>query len=81
MLAFAAAVYMRVFLPDSIIDDNLTVPIMSKVKLNVAESEQDSTKKESAFKSIPSPSDMIALLKSRLVYGFKISGCVRYLFL
>lgn len=68
LVAVAAVVYMRVFLPDSIIDDNLSVPIMSKVKLSVAAgSDQDSNKKERLFKSIPSPDDMVALLKTRLV--------------
>ncbi|PON93971.1 Major facilitator [Trema orientale] len=65
LFAVAAVVYMRVFLPDSIIDDNLTVPIMSKAKLNAADdSDRGSNKKEQLFKSMPSPGDMVALLKT-----------------
>ncbi|KAF3446840.1 hypothetical protein FNV43_RR12020 [Rhamnella rubrinervis] len=63
-VAAVAAVYMRVFLPDSIIDANLSTPILSKEKLNVAESEKGSTKKMQLFKTMPSLDDMIALLKT-----------------
>ncbi|KAL5557798.1 hypothetical protein UlMin_034009 [Ulmus minor] len=64
VFAMVAAVYMRVFLPDSIIDANLTVPILSKEKVNVVESVDDSSKKVQMFKVIPSSDDMVALLKS-----------------
>ena len=74
MFAVAAVVYMRVFLPDSIIDDNLTVPIMSKAKLNAADdSDRGSNKKEQLFNSMPSPGDMVALLKTRFVCYFYYS--------
>uniref|UniRef100_A0A803NKS8 Uncharacterized protein n=2 Tax=Cannabis sativa TaxID=3483 RepID=A0A803NKS8_CANSA len=55
---------MRVFLPDTIIDDNLSVPILSKVKLGVSESDQGSSKKGRFLKSLPSPNGMVALLKT-----------------
>ncbi|GMN34889.1 hypothetical protein TIFTF001_004969 [Ficus carica] len=69
-LAVVALVYMRVFLPDSVIDDNLSVPILSTEKLNVKESVKDSSKKEHLFKSMPSADDMVALLNTRLAKAF-----------
>ncbi|XP_062098286.1 uncharacterized protein LOC133804142 [Humulus lupulus] len=64
MFSIAAVVYMRIFLPDTVIDDNLSVPILSKVKLSVSESDQGSNKKGRFLKSLPSPDDMVALLKT-----------------
>ncbi|KAF4388446.1 hypothetical protein F8388_012423 [Cannabis sativa] len=64
LVSIAAVVYMRVFLPDTIIDDNLSVPILSKVKLGVSESDQGSSKKGRFLKSLPSPNGMVALLKT-----------------
>lgn len=71
---------MRVFLPDSIIDANLSTPILSKEKLNVAESEKDSTKKVQLFKTMPSLDDMVALLKTRLV-NFLPASEIKMLFI
>ncbi|EXB81500.1 Hippocampus abundant transcript 1 protein [Morus notabilis] len=63
-LAVVSLVYMRVFLPDSVIDDNLSVPIMSTEKPNAKELVKDSSKKENLFKSMPSADDMVALLNT-----------------
>ncbi|KAH7523462.1 hypothetical protein FEM48_Zijuj06G0013800 [Ziziphus jujuba var. spinosa] len=64
LVALVAAVYMRVFLPDSIIDANLSAPIMTKEKLHVAESDKKPTRKMQIFKTMPSFDDMVALLKT-----------------
>ena len=65
-----AAVYMRIFLPDSIADDALSVPILSKEKLNVVKSKSDGDsvpKTVQIFKPMPSFEDMLSLLKTRSV--------------
>ena len=65
-----AAVYMRIFLPDSIADDALSVPILSKEKLNVVKSKSDgdsAPKTLQIFKPMPSFEDMLSLLKTRSV--------------
>lgn len=73
--------YMRVFLPDSVINDNLSVPILSTEKLNPKDSVKDSSKKEHLFKSMPSADDMVALLNTRLAKAFpRISTLGFYLF-
>lgn len=60
--------YMRVFLPDSIVDNTLSAPILSKEKLNVTKSDGDSTRKTvQVFKTMPSFEDMLSLLKIRSV--------------
>lgn len=73
--------YMRVFLPDSVIDDNLSVPILSTEKLNAKESVKDSSKKEHLFKSMPSADDMVALLNTRLAKAFPPDFNARFLFI
>lgn len=63
-VAGLATVYMRVFLPDSIVDNTLSAPILSKEKLNVTKSDGDSTRKTvQVFKTMPSFEDMLSLLK------------------
>ncbi len=67
-MAGLATVYMRVFLPDSIVDNTLSAPILSKEKLNVTKSDGDSTRKTvQVFKTMPSFEDMLSLLKIRSV--------------
>jgi hypothetical protein len=67
-VAGLATVYMRVFLPDSIVDNTLSAPILSKEKLNVTKSDGDSTRKTvQVFKTMPSFEDMLSLLKIRSV--------------
>ena len=62
--------YMRLFLPDSVLDVNLSVPILSKEANNAVGLVEASKKKEKVFKSMPSSGDMVALLKTRLVKAF-----------
>lgn len=65
-MAMLSAVYMRVFLKDSIINDNLSTPIISQGKSDgVANQNEDPGRKMKAFKTMPSMEDMLALLKSR----------------
>lgn len=80
-VAVVSALYMRVFLPDSIIDANLSTPILSKEKqINAAESEKISTKKIQQFKTLPSLDDMVALLRTRLVYLFPPMAPIKGIF-
>ena len=64
-MAMLSAVYMKIFLPDSIIDDNLSTPIISEGKLDGIVNPDESDKKMQMFKAMPSIEDMLALLKSR----------------
>ncbi|XWS20900.1 hypothetical protein CRYUN_Cryun30bG0009100 [Craigia yunnanensis] len=69
-MAILSAVYMRIFLPDSIINDNLSTPIISKGKLDgIVNPDEESEKKMQMFKTMPSIEDMIALLKSSLTFS------------
>ncbi|KAJ8762293.1 hypothetical protein K2173_007450 [Erythroxylum novogranatense] len=70
-----AIVYMKIFLPDSMIDNDLSVPILSKGKGKIEStcekasdccSTQNSTQ---IFKPIPSLDDMLCLLKSSLTFS------------
>ncbi|TYJ34825.1 hypothetical protein E1A91_A05G195400v1 [Gossypium mustelinum] len=64
-MAMLSAVYMRVFLPDSIINDNLSTPIISEGKSDdVANQNEEPGKKMQVFKTMLSMEDMLALLKS-----------------
>ncbi|GKU90169.1 hypothetical protein SLEP1_g4205 [Rubroshorea leprosula] len=68
-MAIASTVYMTVFLPDSIIDENLSIPIMSTAKVeSITGSDDGSAKKQQVFKTLPSIEDIIALLKSSLTF-------------
>ncbi|XVE56222.1 hypothetical protein DITRI_Ditri03aG0220400 [Diplodiscus trichospermus] len=68
-MAMLSAVYMRIFLPDSIINDNLSTPIMSNGKLDGIVNPDKSDKKMEVFKTMPSIEDMLALLKSSLTFS------------
>ncbi|MBA0565756.1 hypothetical protein Golob_010617 [Gossypium lobatum] len=69
-MAMLSAVYMRVFLPDSIINDNLSTPIISEGKSDgVANQNEEPDKKMQVFKTMPSMEDMLALLKSSLTFS------------
>lgn len=68
-MAVVAAVYMRVFLPDSVVGDGLTAPFMSKEKPDLTKLDGESTRNGmQIFKSMPSLKDMVSLLKTRSVY-------------
>ncbi|XP_022751933.1 uncharacterized protein LOC111300548 isoform X2 [Durio zibethinus] len=68
-MATLSAVYMRIFLPDSIINDNLSTPIISGGKLDGIVNPDESGKKIQMFKTMPSIEDMLALLKSSLTFS------------
>ncbi|EOY15142.1 Major facilitator superfamily protein isoform 3 [Theobroma cacao] len=69
-MAMLSAVYMRIFLPDSIINDNLSAPILSQGKLDgIVNPDEESDKKMQMFKTMPSIEDMLALLKSSLTFS------------
>ncbi|KAH9759280.1 Major facilitator superfamily protein [Citrus sinensis] len=58
-----SAVYMRIFLPESVRDEDLYTPILSS-KAEISASCEESTKKLQVFKRLPSIDDMVHLLKS-----------------
>lgn len=67
-MAVVAAVYTRVFLPDSIVKDGLSVPIISEEKLYITKPDGESTRNGNStqlFKRMPSLEDMVCLLKTR----------------
>ncbi|GMI91366.1 hypothetical protein like AT5G42210 [Hibiscus trionum] len=71
-MAMLSAVYMRVFLPDSVINDNLSTPIISKENFNgIVNQDEESSKRMQGqtFKTMPSIEDMLALLKSSLTFS------------
>ncbi|XVF35899.1 hypothetical protein REPUB_Repub19eG0011400 [Reevesia pubescens] len=69
-MAMLSAVYMRIFLPDSIINDDLSTPIISKEKLKgIVNPDEESDKKMQMFKTMPSIKDMLALLNSSLTFS------------
>ncbi|KAJ7957922.1 Hippocampus abundant transcript-like protein 1 [Quillaja saponaria] len=64
-VALLAAVYLKVFLKDSIIDDSLSVPIISNGKLSASTKiEGQSVRDVQPFKTMPSLKDMVSLLRS-----------------
>ncbi|WCJ44294.1 Major facilitator superfamily protein [Euphorbia peplus] len=66
-VAFLALVYMKVFLQDSIVDQSLSKPILSKVNCRVDVVDKP-TKKVQVFKTMPSLSDMLCLLRSSVTF-------------
>lgn len=75
-MAVVGAVYTRVFLPDSVVDDGLSAPIISEEKLYITKPDGESTRNSKStqlFKRMPSLEDMVCLLKTRSVnfnFGF-----------
>lgn len=63
-----AAVYMRIFLPESVRDEDLYTPILSS-KVQISASYEESTKKLQVFKRLPSIDDMVHLLKSSSTFS------------
>ncbi|KAF5740905.1 hippocampus abundant transcript-like protein 1 isoform X2 [Tripterygium wilfordii] len=71
-VAIVAAVYMRVFLRDSIVADDLSAPLMSERtgKVHDVCSDGKSVKKDlEVFKTMPSLEDMICLLKTSVTFS------------
>lgn len=69
-MAVVAVMYMRIFLPDSIIDDNVSAPLLSDEKLKVSNTDENSNAEMQSSKALPSIPDLIALLKTRSVDQF-----------
>ncbi|OMP11291.1 Major facilitator superfamily, partial [Corchorus capsularis] len=74
VISMVSAVYMRVFLPDSTANDNLTTPILSAGKISadgngIVNADEESDKKVQTFKTMPSIEDMLALLKSSMTFS------------
>ncbi|XP_015574799.1 tetracycline resistance protein, class H isoform X2 [Ricinus communis] len=67
-MAVVAIVYMKVFLQDSIVDKNLTTPIISNGKGKVYVQIENSSENEQVFRTMPSLEDMICLLKSSVTF-------------
>lgn len=71
-VAVVAAVYMRVFLPDSIVDNDLSTPILSEKKLRITKQDGESTRNTDStqlFKRMPSLEDMVYLLKTSTTFS------------
>ncbi|XP_050364392.1 uncharacterized protein LOC126783052 [Argentina anserina] len=63
-VAVVSVMYMRVFLPDSIIDDGISAPLLSNGKAKASISDQSSNTELQSPKALPSIPDLIALLKT-----------------
>ncbi|KAL6207588.1 hypothetical protein ACLB2K_018545 [Fragaria x ananassa] len=63
-VAVVAVMYMRIFLPDSIIDDDISAPLLSNGKPKVLNSDENSNVELLSSKALPSLPDLIALLKT-----------------
>ncbi|KAI4316995.1 hypothetical protein L6164_024910 [Bauhinia variegata] len=66
LVALIAALYMRVFLRDPVIGDNLSVPILSQGKPRTPKIDEQSKRNTPLFKTMPSFEDLTCLLKSSL---------------
>ncbi|XP_062024253.1 uncharacterized protein LOC133740332 isoform X1 [Rosa rugosa] len=63
-VAVVAVMYMRIFLPDSIIDDNISAPLLSNENPKVSNSDENSNAELQSSTALPSLPDIIALLKT-----------------
>ncbi|KAG6648372.1 hippocampus abundant transcript-like protein 1 isoform X1 [Carya illinoinensis] len=69
-VAMIAAVYMRVFLPDSVVEDGLSAPILSKDKLHITKSDGESNRNGTlVLKRMPSWEDMVSLLNTSSTFS------------
>lgn len=71
-VAVVGAVYTRVFLPDSVVDDGLSAPIISEEKLYITKPDGESTRNSKStqlFKRMPSLEDMVCLLKTSSTFS------------
>ncbi|XP_018851767.1 hippocampus abundant transcript-like protein 1 isoform X3 [Juglans regia] len=69
-VAVVAAVYMRVFLPDSVVGHGLTASLISKEKPDLTKPDGESTRNGTQlFKSMPSLEDMVSLLKTSSTFS------------
>ncbi|KAA8537470.1 hypothetical protein F0562_027078 [Nyssa sinensis] len=68
LIAVIAALYMRVFLPESIIDNGISTRRNSKDEAEVSLLDKDSKKNLQIFKTLPSLDDSISLLRSSMTF-------------
>uniref|UniRef100_A0A5B7ALY3 Putative hippocampus abundant transcript-like protein 1 n=1 Tax=Davidia involucrata TaxID=16924 RepID=A0A5B7ALY3_DAVIN len=69
LVAVIAAVYMRFFLRESIIDNGISTRRNSKDEADVSLLDKDSTKNFQIFKTLPSLDDTISLLRSSTTFS------------
>ncbi|XP_070670278.1 uncharacterized protein [Malus domestica] len=70
VVAVVAVMYMRVFLPDSNRDNNLSAPLLSDEKIKIKDSaESSSAQILQPAKTLPSLSDFISLLKTSTTFS------------
>ncbi|KAA0064852.1 hippocampus abundant transcript 1 protein-like [Cucumis melo var. makuwa] len=67
--AVVAAVYMRIFLTDSVADCNLSAPLLSGEKVESVSSEPVSPKKEHIITTLPSVKDLFSLLMTSSTFS------------
>ncbi|GMP44602.1 hypothetical protein CsSME_00013466 [Camellia sinensis var. sinensis] len=65
LVALIATIYMRVFLPESITDDDDCVYTKEEAKLSLLDEDEDSKNNFKIFKTMPSFDDTVSLLRSR----------------
>uniref|UniRef100_A0A9I9D0Y7 Major facilitator superfamily (MFS) profile domain-containing protein n=1 Tax=Cucumis melo TaxID=3656 RepID=A0A9I9D0Y7_CUCME len=69
LTAAVAAVYMRIFLTDSVAECNLSAPLLSGENVESVSSDPVSLKKEQIITTLPSVKDLFALLKTSLTFS------------
>ncbi|XP_059633256.1 uncharacterized protein LOC132276028 [Cornus florida] len=68
-VAVIAAVYMKILLPESLIDDAVSTGKIPKEEMSVSLLDKKSPNKFQIFKTLPSLSDAISLLRSSLTFS------------
>ncbi|CAL5383406.1 unnamed protein product [Camellia sinensis] len=69
LVALIATIYMRVFLPESITDDDDCVYTKEEAKLSLLDEDEDSKNNFKIFKIMPSFDDTVSLLRSSLTFS------------
>lgn len=79
-VSILATIYMRVFLKESVRqNDAITQPIL-KTGVNKCEYDNESSSKIKVFKTIPSPTDFVFLIKSRYDSSFIIPSTFKFFY-
>ncbi|KAI8012891.1 Hippocampus abundant transcript 1 protein [Camellia lanceoleosa] len=69
LVALIATIYMRVFLPEPITDDDDCVYTKEEAKLSLLDEDEDSKNNFKIFKTTPSFDDTVSLLRSSLTFS------------
>lgn len=80
-VAAVGAVYMRLFLPDSVIKDGALDRAISEKNPCVIHLDGESAQESLVFRSIPSLDDMLSLLRTRSVINRKVIHLLSFVFL